>query len=160
MRILTSGIILSATFVFALPGWAQSINAVPDSGTADFGTASKAIPNVAANDTINGVPAVLSTSANSTVAKSGTWPTDVLLNTASGAITTTPGTPIGTYKVTYKLCDLSAPPNCNTATDTVNVIMSSIMPLADSGMADAGVASKPIPNLALNDTVNARRRRA
>lgn len=152
-RSLISGLSIAA-IVFALPLRAQSITAAPDNGTADAGIASRAIANVAANDTVNGAPAILGTSGNATVAKSGTWPMNVLLNTTSGAITTTALTPVGTYNVTYLLCDLSTPVNCAAATDTVTVITPSIIPVADSGMADAGLASRPIPNVALNDTVN------
>jgi hypothetical protein len=59
MRNLTSSIIRATTFLFALPGWNQSVQAVAESGTADAGIASKAIQNVAANDAVNGAPATL-----------------------------------------------------------------------------------------------------
>jgi hypothetical protein len=134
-RALLGGITLTIAIAFAMPARAQ-VSAAPENGNADSGIASKAISNVAANDTINGAPAALGASGNATVAKSGTWPTGVLLNTTSGAITTTTSTPVGTYGVTYQLCDLSAPPNCNAATDTVNVIMPSIVPVAvQAGLA-------------------------
>lgn len=46
-------------FLLAESGWTQSVEAVPESGTADAGIASKAIQNVAANDAVNGAPATL-----------------------------------------------------------------------------------------------------
>ena len=151
MRFLTSLIVLAAGVTLALPLRAQVI-ANPDSGTADAGTASKAILNVATNDTVNGAPATLGASGNATVAKVGTWPSGVLLQ-SSGAITTTTTTAVNVYSVSYMLCDLLSPPDCSTATDTVTVAAPSIVPTADSGTADAGIASKPIGNVAVNDTI-------
>ena len=152
MRLTASVLILAASLMCSLPLHAQVI-ANPESGSADAGVASKAIANVAANDTINGAPAVLGASGNATVAKSGTWPTGVLLQ-ATGAITTTTSTPINVYNVSYQLCDLSSPPNCDTTTDTVTVATApSLVPAPDSGTADFGIGSRPIANVAANDTV-------
>ena len=126
----------------------------PDSGTADAGIASKAIPNVAANDTVNGAPATLGSGGNAVVSRSGSWPTGIVFNTATGAISTTVSTPTGGYSVAYQLCDLETPPVCATATDTVSVITASIVATPDSGTADAGVASRPVANVAGNDTID------
>jgi hypothetical protein len=153
-RSFISGVILAAAISFAMPVQAQSISAVPDSGTADAGIASKAINNVTANDTVNGAPATLGASGNATVAKVGTWRTGIVFNTTTGAITTTVALAAGSYSVTYKLCDLSSPPNCASATDTVNVITPSILPMPDSGTAVSGTSSRPIANVAANDSVN------
>jgi hypothetical protein len=77
-----------------------------------------------------------------------------VFNTTTGAITTTAALAAGSYSVTYKLCDLSAPPNCASALDTVNVITASILPVPDSGTAVSGTPSRPIANVAANDSVN------
>jgi hypothetical protein len=131
-----------------------SIVATADTGTAAAGTASTAIANVAANDSVNGAAAVLwGAGANATVAMSGAWPAGLTLNTATGAVTTTATLAPGTYSVAYQLCDKNTPPNCATVTDTVTVT-ASIVPVADSGTAVAGTASTPIANVAANDTVN------
>ena len=126
----------------------------PDSGTADAGIASKAIPNVAANDMVNGAPATLGSGGNAVVTRSGSWPTGIVLSTTSGAITTTTSTPAGVYAAAYQLCDLEAPPVCSTVTDTVSVITPALVAAAESGTADAGIASRPIVNVAANDTIN------
>jgi hypothetical protein len=153
MCLITSLIIFAANVMMALPIHAQVI-ANPESGTADAGTSSKAIVNVATNDTINGAQAVLGASGNATVSKSTTWPTGVLLQAASGAITTTATTAVGVYNVAYNLCDLSSPPVCNSTTDTVTVAPPpTLVPVADSGTTDSGLASRPIPNVAVNDTI-------
>jgi len=135
----------------ATPVYAQ-VNAVPDSGTADAGTASKAIVNVTANDTINGAAVVLGSSGNGTIAKSGTWPTGLVLNTTTGALTTTASLAAGTYSVSYTLCDLNS--NCSSAADTISVVTPSINPLPESGTSDAGVGAQPIRSVVANDTVD------
>lgn len=152
MRTTASLLVLVTTATLAFPLHAQVI-ANPETGTADAGVASKAIANVASNDTVNGAPAVLGSSGNATVSKSGTWPSGILLQ-STGAVTTTVSTAVGTYNVAYVLCNLSSPPVCSTpTTDTVTVAAPSIVPSPDSGTADAGIASKPIANVAANDTI-------
>ena len=130
-----------------------SIVPVADSGTAVAGTASTPIVNVAANDTVNGVAAILGGAGNATVAQSGSWPAGLALNATTGAITTTAAVAPGTYSVVYQLCDKNTPPNCATATDTVTVT-ASILAKPDTGTAAAGTATTPIGNVAANDTVN------
>jgi hypothetical protein len=153
-RFPINAVIVAVAIPFAMPAWAQSINAVPDSGSADAGIASKPIANVAANDTVNGASATLGTSGNATVAKVGSWPTGIALIPSTGAITTTIAVPVGAYSIQYRLCNKNTPRGCATATDTVTVITASIVAVPDSGTADAGIASKPIANVAANDTVN------
>jgi uncharacterized repeat protein (TIGR01451 family) len=123
------------------------------SGTAVSGTASTPLANVAATDTVNGAAATLGTAGNATVAQSGTWPTGIALNTATGAVTTTAAVPPGTYSVAYQLCDKNTPANCSSIADTIKV-SASIMPTAAAGTAVTGTASTPIANLAASDTVD------
>jgi hypothetical protein len=143
----------SCAALFCGSAYAQVV-ANPDTGTADAGIASKAIANVAANDTVNGAQAILGTVGNAVVSRSGVWPTGIVFNTTSGAITTTVATAPGVYAVAYQLCDLESPPVCATTTDTVTVITASIVATPDSGTADAGVASRPVANVAANDTID------
>lgn len=97
---------------------AVAISPAADSGNAIAGVASTPVANVRANDTINGAPA---TTANSTIAVSGTWAAGITLNTSTGAIAVGSGVAAGTYVLTYRLCDLLTPANCATATATVTV---------------------------------------
>jgi len=131
-----------------------SIKALPESGVADGGVASRPIANVAANDSINGAAAVLGPSGNATVAQVGGWPTGIALTPSTGAVSTTVAVAAGTYNITYKLCDKSVPTVCATATDSVKVISAAVHAVADAGTADAGVASRPIANVFANDSVN------
>jgi uncharacterized repeat protein (TIGR01451 family) len=145
-----------------------SIVPMTDSGSAVAGTPSTPITNVAANDSVNGVPATLGAAGNATVSQSGTWPAGIALNTASGAVTTTAGVAPGSYSVMYQLCDKSAPPNCATTSDIVTVT-ASIVPQPDSGSVTAGGTTAggatpgntspvgtatAISNVAANDSVN------
>ena len=129
------------------------INPAADGGTVTAGTASTAIANVASNDTISGVAATLGGAGNAAISQSGSWPSGIALNWASGAITTGGAVPPGVYSVVYQLCDRNTPANCATASDTVTVI-ARILPLTDSGSATAGTAATPIANVVTNDTVN------
>ena len=131
-----------------------AIAPVSETGSAVAGTASISIANVAANDMVNGAAAALSgTGANATVSQVGTWPTGIMLNGTTGAISTTTAAAAGTYNLQYQLCDKSSPPNCATATDTVT-INDSIVIKPDPGTAVAGIPSTPISNVAAGATVN------
>jgi uncharacterized repeat protein (TIGR01451 family) len=131
-----------------------SIVPVADTGTAAAGAASTPVANVAANDTVNGAAAVLAgAAANATVAQVGTWTGGITLNAATGAITVTPAVAPGSYSLTYQLCDKNTPAHCATVTDTITVT-ASILPVADTGSATAGVASTPVANVAADDSIN------
>ncbi|WP_165757568.1 gliding motility-associated C-terminal domain-containing protein, partial [Flavobacterium psychrophilum] len=124
---------------------------VADSGTAPS-TGGEAIPNVALNDVVNGLPATLGVSGNATIATSGVWPVGVTLNPTTGAINVAVGTIPGVYPVTYQLCDKLTPQTCATIVDTVTVT-AVVNPVAENGTVPAtgGVA---ILNVAANDVVN------
>jgi uncharacterized repeat protein (TIGR01451 family) len=133
---------------------AAHITPVTESGTGVSGTASIVLPAIASNDFVNGTPAQVSGAAsNATVAVSGTWPTGITLDTATGNVSISTAVQPGTYSVTYNLCDKSTPANCATIADTITVT-ANITPANDSGSAVSGTASTPIANIALNDTVN------
>ncbi|WP_147476858.1 IPTL-CTERM sorting domain-containing protein [Vandammella animalimorsus] len=133
-----------------------SIAPQPDSGSATAGTAKPdAVPNIAANDLVNGQPATLGAGGNATVATVGAWPAGVTLDPNTGVVSTTAATPAGVHTLNYKLCDRATPtPNCQDSTITLTV-NASIAPQPDSGSATAGTA-KPdaVPNIAANDLVN------
>jgi hypothetical protein len=132
---------------------AASIIATVQNGTAPAGATFTPIANVAANDSVNGFPVVLGSGGNATIAQSGTWQSGITLNTATGAISTSPGVPVGTYGLQYQLCDLYSPPDCAYATDQVTVTVS-IIASAVSGTFVAGLAGTPIANVAASDTIN------
>jgi uncharacterized repeat protein (TIGR01451 family) len=132
---------------------AISILPEPDSGTAVSAVPSTPIANVTANDTVNGAPATLGPTGNATIAKSGTWPSAITLNTTTGAVLFSGALPPGTYSFLYQLCDRNTPPNCATTTDTLKVT-GSVIALPVEGTAIAGIPSTPIPNIVATDTSN------
>jgi uncharacterized repeat protein (TIGR01451 family) len=114
------------------------------SGTAVAGTAATPIANVAANGTVDGQAATLGASGNATVAESGSWPTGLLLNSTTGAVTMSASVLPGTYSLVYQLCDKSTPPNCATATDSLivkNTIGGSLVVDKSASMSQAEVGS-------------------
>jgi uncharacterized repeat protein (TIGR01451 family) len=123
------------------------------SGTAVAGTASVPIPSVTTGSRVDGAAATLGGGGNATVAVVGTWPAGVVLNAATGAISTTAAVPPGTYSLIYQLCDRSTPANCGSATATVKV-SALIAPVSEKGIAVAGIASTPLANVSANDHVN------
>lgn len=140
--ITMSSVAMSSCVIAIAPG--------SEPGTATFGLASTPIANVRSNDTVNGAAA---TAANSTIATSGTWPAGITLDTTTGAISVGSSVTPGTYSVTYQLCDMNSPANCNTVTDTITVT-SVVTPVTESGTAVSGTASTPVANVVANDTIN------
>lgn len=131
---------------------------VADSATVTAGVDSTAITNVVSNgDTVNGKPAVLGASGNATVKQdpnSAAWPTGIVLDPTTGAVTVSKDVPPGTHNLKYQLCDKSSPVNCSEAAITLTV-NANIAPVADSATVTAGVDSTAIANVVSNgDMVN------
>ena len=77
-----------------------------------------AVADVRVNDTLNGNPVV---AAEVTLSQVSTTNPGVTLDPATGAVNVAPGTPAGTYTLTYELCELLNPTNCDQANVTVTV---------------------------------------
>ena len=127
--------------------------AVEDVGSVSSGTVGGiAVPNVLVNDTIGGTPVSPSVV---TLVQVGTTQPGVTLDTATGAVSVAPGTPVGTYVVTYQVCEIANPTNCSTASVTVVVNPGLIVAVADSGsIADGGAGGIAVSNVLVNDTLN------
>ena len=93
----------------------------PVKGSAVAGIASTPIASLVAGSTVNGAPATLGATGNSTVAAVGAWPAGLTLNTQTGAVTTTADLPGGTYTLPFRLCNRSTPQACANSTATVTV---------------------------------------
>jgi hypothetical protein len=109
-----------------------------------------AINNVVSNDSINGALAVIGTNATISAVS---FPSGISLNTTTGAISVTPGTPAGAYPVTYSLCDLATPANCVDQIDTV-FVTPSIDPDYESGTVTSALGGVAINNVVSNDSIN------
>ncbi|MEC4051162.1 Ig-like domain-containing protein, partial [Flavobacterium sp. SUN046] len=132
---------------------ATAIDAVNDNGTPIVGaTGGQALANVLVNDTLNGNPATLATVNLTQVS---TTNSGVTLNTTDGSVNVTPGTPSGTYTVTYQICEQLNPTNCDTATVTVTVNNAPIDAVNDNGTPIVGATGgQALANVLVNDTLN------
>jgi phage terminase large subunit-like protein len=139
---------------FGTAARAQVVINGPFTGSADAGIASTVIANVVAHDTVNGAKARLGKNGNLTIAESRTWPAGLKLSTTTGALTTTATLRAGVYAAPVTVCDRSTPPDCTTVRFTITVIDASVVPAPDAGTGYTGIASEPVANVTLNDTVN------
>lgn len=92
------------------------IVATPDNQTINEGQTGTV--SVLANDTINGAAA---TSSNVNLTQVSTTNAGVQLDPATGLVTVSPTTPMGTYVITYQICDKANPTNCTTTTANITV---------------------------------------
>jgi len=94
--------------------------AVDDVGTlVSTTTGGTAVPNVLTNDLFDGSPIVPSAVTISVVTPSSD--PGVVLNTTTGEVTVTPGTPPGDYTIVYQICMVANPGDCDIATISVSV---------------------------------------
>ncbi|MDR0803261.1 choice-of-anchor A family protein, partial [Fluviicola sp.] len=93
-----------------------------DNAMGCFGT-SFTIPNIAANDYVNGVAAVIGTNEGEVrLYTVGTWTPGITLNASTGEVAVTNTVPSGVYHLDYESCVLGASSVlCDTATVTITV---------------------------------------
>ncbi|PJE39940.1 MAG: hypothetical protein CUR32_10890, partial [Flavobacterium sp.] len=129
------------------------IDAVDDNGAPIVGAAGgQTVANVLVNDTLNGNPATL---ANVILTQVSTSNPNVTLDPATGAVNVAPGTAAGSYTVTYQICEILNPSNCDTAVVTVNVTGAPIDAVDDNGAPIVGAAGgQTVANVLVNDTLN------
>ena len=109
---------------------APIIDAVVDTTAPINGTTGGTTPALTANDTLNGNPVVIGTAPGNVVLTAVTVPTGLTLN-PNGTVTIAPNTPAGTYSVTYTICEVTNPTNCDTVTSSVVVILTDFTPTID-----------------------------
>jgi hypothetical protein len=127
---------------------APVIDAVNDAGAADGSTGGTAVADVLGNDTLNGTP-VSSTAV--TVSQVSTSHAGVTLSGSSVVVAA--GTPAGSYTLTYSICEIANPSNCDTATVTVTVTVPNKVP---TGVDDEVSTNEDTPvtaSAATNDTL-------
>jgi hypothetical protein len=96
----------------------NSIDAVADYARGSSKTGGTPIPNVLANDTLNGARA---TTQTVTITVLTAPPKGVTFDAATGAITVAPKTSSGTFLMDYRICEIASPTNCDTATVTLEL---------------------------------------
>ncbi len=82
-------------------------------------TGGVAIANILANDTLDGQTATISTVVISVTNNGGQ--NFVVIDPATGSVNVAPGTPAGTYILTYEICEVLYLSNCDSAIVTVVV---------------------------------------
>jgi hypothetical protein len=107
-------------------------------------------PTVITNDTLNGVGPVVIGTAPGNVTLSST-PNGPLAMNPNGTITVVPNTPIGTYPITYTICEVVNPANCDTVTNNVTVTAPVIDAVVDTPSIVSGGTT---PSVIINDTLN------
>ncbi|MFZ4680190.1 MAG: hypothetical protein ACOYLP_08485, partial [Flavobacterium sp.] len=129
------------------------IDAVNDNGTSIIGASGgQSVANVLVNDTLNGNQATLS---NVILTQVSTTNPGVTLDPLTGAVNVAPGTAAGSYTVTYQICEIINPTNCDQAVVTVTVTPPAIV--AQDDVASASIAltgGTAFTNVLSNDTLN------
>ncbi|WP_395051766.1 ice-binding family protein [Flavobacterium sp.] len=96
------------------------ILAVADTTTAVNGSTGGVTTSLTLNDRLGGVPVVIGTAPGDVTLSGVTVPTGLTLN-ANGTVTVAPNTAAGNYSLTYKICEVTNPTNCSTATSKIVV---------------------------------------
>ena len=139
------------TALVRVPVSASVIDAVADAGSTVNGfTGGTSFTNVLVNDLLNGVAVIPSevvttfvSSTNSGVTLSGT------------NVVVAPGTPAGNYTLTYQICEVLNPTNCDQATVTVPVSAATILANIDYGTSTNGyTGGTSVANVLTNDLLN------
>ncbi|MDI5950044.1 ice-binding family protein [Flavobacterium yafengii] len=128
---------------------APGIDALTDSPSVLPGTNT---PSVIGNDTLNGAQAVIGTSPGQVTLTS--TPNGPLTMNADGTITVALNTPVGSYPITYTICEVSNPTNCSTVTSNVTVTAPVIAAVTETTAAINGNTGGSTPALTTNDTLN------
>ena len=129
---------------------AAALIAANDTGAAN-GLTGGVVPalNVRSNDTLNGVAVV---PANVTVTPVTTGPLTV---NADGSVNVAANTVAGPYTVTYTVCELLNPANCDTADVVITVAVPAIVAVDDTGATNDPISNTiPLLNVLANDTLN------
>jgi hypothetical protein len=125
------------------------IDAVNDTAAAPR-TGGTALANVLANDTFAGGVATLAKVQLSTLASTHAG---ISLNAASGAVLVAAGTPVGTYTLRYRICEIATPSNCDEAIVTVAVQHLLITAVTDYASGSSKVANTALASVLTNDRI-------
>ncbi len=122
------------------------VDAVDDVGAAKTGGGT-AVANVLANDTIAGREATIADVAFSTVS-----PDADLTLSAAGAVIVNAGATPGAHQLTYEICEIANPTNCDRAVAVVTVSAYVIDAVSDAGSAPSAPGGTAVANVLTNDT--------
>jgi YVTN family beta-propeller protein len=123
------------------------IDAVNDAGVVPK-AGGTAVANVLANDKF---AAAVATLAKVSLSQLTSTHVGISLNAANGTVRVANGTPVGTHTLTYRICEITMPSNCDDATVTLTILATPIIANGDSARVSSKVASTAIANVLAND---------
>ncbi|OXA85860.1 T9SS type B sorting domain-containing protein, partial [Flavobacterium hibernum] len=130
-----------------------TIDAVTEKTAEINGLTGGKTPALTANDKLNGLDVVIGTNAGQVKLTSVTVPTGLTLNT-DGTVTVAPNTPAGEYNLTYKICEVTNPSNCDEVTSIIVVGKSTISALTETTDPINGSIGGTTFSLVKNDLLN------
>jgi uncharacterized repeat protein (TIGR01451 family) len=143
-KFYTTSLFLLVFGLFANVASFAQINAVNDTFTIN--SFSGATNSVLTNDTLNGLPII----PNQIVLTATIVLPGFTLN-PNGTITIAPSTANGTYTLTYTICQIGNPGNCDTAIVTITITANNLDAVADNySIAGSGT----VGNILFNDTLS------
>ncbi|RAR51168.1 hypothetical protein B0I10_101344, partial [Flavobacterium lacus] len=131
----------------------RPIDAVDDiAGPINGASGQNGVVNVFDNDTLNGV---ILNPADVALTLVTPDPTGALTLNPDGSVDVAPGTPAGTYSLTYQICENVNPGNCDTAVVTITVSAPVIDAMNDNaGPINGASGQNGVVNVFDNDTLN------
>ncbi|MFK8289853.1 gliding motility-associated C-terminal domain-containing protein, partial [Capnocytophaga canimorsus] len=102
--------------------------------------------SVLVNDTIEGVEATLATV---TISNPTTPNTNINIDPTSGMVVVLPNTPVGTYTLTYTICEKGNPTNCSNQANVIVVVLD--VPKASDDSATTEINTPVVVNILEND---------
>ncbi len=121
-----------------------------ESGINGF-TGQENVLNVLDNDLLNGASII---AAQVSVTTATVDPEGQIVLLSNGIVNVLPQTQEGTYTLTYSLCEVLNPSNCDTAIVTIDVIMAEIVAVDDEETANGTDGGTDIINVLDNDLLN------
>ncbi len=107
--------------------------------------------NVFDNDELNGSAV---NPAEVTLTETVADPQGALTLNPDGSVDVAPSTPAGTYTLTYNICEVAFPANCDDAVVTVTVIAAPIVANDDAGSANGLTGGTAVADIWANDQLN------
>jgi large repetitive protein len=123
------------------------IDAVNDNGVVPK-AGGTAVANVLANDKFAGAVATL---AKVRLSQLSTTQAGIALNVSTGAVTVAGGTTVGAHTLTYRICEIAMPSNCDDAVVAVTVLATPIIANGEYARVSSKVASTAIASVLAND---------
>ncbi|CEN36170.1 conserved hypothetical protein [Capnocytophaga cynodegmi] len=102
--------------------------------------------SVLVNDTFEGVTATLGTV---TISNPTTPNTNIYIDAANGMVVVLPNTPVGTYTLTYTICEKANPTNCSNQANVTVVVLD--VPKASDDSATTEINTPVVVNILEND---------